>query len=107
MDFSYRDPKSKPMYMANLEVMEILDTEKCDLSEGCLSVPEMYAPVGRPRKIRYRYLNRDNVLIEDIAEDIVSICVQHEIDHLDGKLFIDRLSPLKRQFILNKMNKRK
>ena len=106
MDFAYRDPDFKTMYLANPEIIEA-SKELYELNDGCLSVPEYRGNVARAKKIRYRYLDRDNVLREEEAEDLLAFCVQHEIDHLNGKLFIDRLSPLKRQIIINKLRKRK
>lgn len=105
MDFSYRDPEFKTRYMANLEIIEA-SKELYELSDGCLSVPEYNSNVARAKKIRFRYLDRNNVMQEEEAEDLIAFCVQHEIDHLNGKLFIDRISPIKRQMYLNKLRKR-
>lgn len=105
IDFSYKDPEFKTMYLANPEIIET-SKEVYELNDGCLSVPEFRGYVGRSKKIKYRYLDRDNNLVEDEAEDLLAFCIQHEIDHLNGVLFVDRLSPLKKQMFLNKLRKR-
>ncbi|MEJ2042334.1 MAG: peptide deformylase [Reinekea sp.] len=76
-----------------------------EYQEGCLSVPGFYENVGRYNKIRARALNRAGEAIEFIADDLLAICIQHEIDHLDGKLFVDYLSGLKRSRIKKKLEK--
>jgi peptide deformylase len=73
--------------------------------EGCLSVPEYYDDVERPAKVRLRYLNRDNELVEEDAEGMFATCIQHEMDHLEGVLFIDHLSRLRRDRALAKVKK--
>jgi peptide deformylase len=75
------------------------------MQEGCLSVPGYYDDVERAEKISYSYLNLDGELVEAEADGLLAVCIQHEIDHLDGKLFIDYLSPLKRQRLLKKLDK--
>jgi len=99
-----RDGKSA-LLMAN---PEILWTEPEDIfvyNEGCLSIPGHYADVNRPKRIRMTYLDQRGKKQELEAEDLLSQCIQHEIDHLNGKLFIDRLSKLKRDIILRKIEK--
>ena len=96
----------KPMVMFN---PEIIDTSE-DLNvyeEGCLSIPDQYAEVTRPAEVRVRWLDRDGKVQEQDMDGLWATCVQHEIDHLDGKLFIDYLKPLKRQMITRKMVKLK
>ena len=73
--------------------------------EGCLSVPEHYSDVARPATVRVRYLDRDGKTQELACEGLLATCVQHEIDHLDGILFIDHISSLKRNMILRKLLK--
>ena len=73
--------------------------------EGCLSVPDHYSDVARPEKVRVRYLDRDGKQQELACEGLLATCVQHEIDHLDGVLFIDHISSLKRNMILRKLLK--
>lgn len=73
--------------------------------EACMSVPYVYAPVERPIKVKLRYLDETNTLIEVDADGLFARCIQHEIDHLDGILYIDRISRLKRDILLRKSNK--
>jgi peptide deformylase len=75
------------------------------MQEGCLSVPGFYETVERAEKIRCRYLNLEGEGQDLDADGLLAVCIQHEIDHLDGKLFIDYLSPLKRQLIKKKIKK--
>jgi peptide deformylase len=85
---------------------EILKAEgEYELEEGCLSVPGYRAVVKRARIITYRWRDLDGVTHERRAEGLEAVCVQHEIDHLDGKLFIDRISRLKRNLALGKVRK--
>ena len=76
-----------------------------ETEEGCLSVPDVYETVERPDTVRYRALNRDGRPVEVQAEGLLAVCIQHEIDHLDGKLFIDYLSRLKRGRIKKRAEK--
>ena len=76
-------------------------------NEGCLSLPEHYADVFRPAKVRLRYLDHQNEIRELEAEGLLATCLQHEIDHLDGVLFVDHISPIKRSIILRKLAKAK
>ena len=75
------------------------------MEEGCLSVPGFYELVSRAETIRVRALNRDGEVFELEADGLLAVCIQHEIDHLDGKLFVDYLSSLKRQRIRKKLEK--
>ena len=75
------------------------------MEEGCLSIPQQYGEVERPRSVRVKYVDLDGTQKEWIGEDLASHCVQHEIDHLNGVLFIDDLSRLKRNIILRKVEK--
>jgi len=75
------------------------------MEEGCLSVPGVYEPVQRAERVRVRALDRDGGAIEMEADGLLAVCIQHEIDHLDGKLFVDYLSNLKRQRIRKKIEK--
>ncbi len=83
----------------------IVDEELNDYDEGCLSVPGFYETVSRPRKIHVTAQDRNGETFELEAEGILATCIQHEIDHLDGKLFVDYLSNLKRQRIRSKLEK--
>ena len=95
--------RSEPVVMINPVITAISGLEQ--MQEGCLSVPDVYETVERAEKISFRYQTLDNKLIEQEADGLLAICVQHEIDHLDGKLFIDYLSPLKRNRIAKKLEK--
>ena len=75
--------------------------------EGCLSIPDQYAEVRRPAAVKVRWLGLDGAVHERLFERLWATCVQHEMDHLEGKLFIDYLGPLKRQMITRKMEKLK
>ncbi len=93
-----------PLFMANPEIIDVSD-EDATYNEGCLSVPEHYADVVRPARVTVRYLDRENAQQELACEGLLATCVQHEIDHLDGVLFIDKISSLKRSMILRKLVK--
>ncbi|TIT75313.1 MAG: hypothetical protein E5W45_09010, partial [Mesorhizobium sp.] len=73
--------------------------------EGCLSIPDYYAEVERPAAVRVKYLDRDGKLQEMQAEGLMATCLQHEIDHLNGVLFIDHISKLKRDMVVKKFRK--
>ena len=92
-----------PLALVNPEILEKEGEEQMD--EGCLSVPGVYEPVTRAEHIRLRALDRDGNVFEQEVDGLLAICIQHEIDHLDGKLFIDYLSNLKRQGIRKKLEK--
>jgi peptide deformylase len=97
------EDKSEPLCLINPEILEKEGEESMD--EGCLSVPEIYETVTRAEKIRVRALDRDGHSFEMDADGLLAVCIQHEIDHLDGKLFVDYLSNLKRQRIRKKLEK--
>jgi peptide deformylase len=80
-------------------------TETCE--EGCLSVPGIYAEVSRAERIRVSAQDRDGNLFEEELDGMHAICLQHEIDHLNGKLFVDYLSPLKRRMVTKKLEKQR
>ncbi len=96
--------KETPLVFINPH-FEVIDEELNDYDEGCLSVPGFYETVSRPRKIRVTAQDRKGETFEMDAEGILATCIQHEIDHLDGKLFVDYLSNLKRQRIRSKLEK--
>lgn len=104
VDLSQERDGTKAIMMANPEIVWRSE-ETFTYNEGCLSVPEQYAEVTRPKCIRMIYLDKEGKRQELEAEDLLSQCIQHEIDHLDGKLFIDYLSPLKRKMLLRKLEK--
>ena len=96
----------RPLVMFNPEVIASSD-ETNVYEEGCLSIPEQYAEVTRPKVVEVTWLDRDGNLQQETFDDLWATCVQHEIDHLNGKLFIDYLKPLKRQMITRIMQKLK
>ncbi len=97
------EDKSEPLCFINPEILEKEGEETMD--EGCLSVPEIYETVTRAEKIRVRALDREGESFEMDADGLLAVCIQHEIDHLEGKLFVDYLSNLKRQRIRKKLEK--
>ncbi|MEP5567840.1 MAG: peptide deformylase [Halioglobus sp.] len=98
------EEQNDPLVFINPEV-EILDKELGEYDEGCLSVPGYYETVNRPKRITVTALDRDGQAFTREIEGLLAICLQHEIDHLDGKLFVDYLSPLKRNRIRKKLEK--
>ena len=107
MDCAKReDTPPEPICLANPEIVEVSD-ELREHEEGCLSIPDIYAMVTRPQAVRVRYLDRDGAQQERDFEGLRATCVQHEIDHLNGKLFIDYLGTMRRQLITAKMKKLK
>jgi len=104
MDIAREDEAPQPIFMANPEIIWASDEELLH-EEGCLSLPEQFADVVRPQAVRVRYLDHENEIRELDAEGMLAVCVQHEMDHLDGTLFVDRISALKRNMILRKLTK--
>ena len=98
------EEKNTPMSFINPEI-EIIDAELGEFSEGCLSVPGFFEIVNRPRSIRVKSLDRNGKKITQELEGLGAICLQHEVDHLNGKLFVDYISPLKRGLIRKKLQK--
>lgn len=98
------EEKNQPLVLINPEV-EVLGDEMEEMDEGCLSVPGVYETVQRPAHVKIRALDRDGSPFEIEDDGMLAVCIQHEIDHLDGKLFVDYLSPLKRQRIRKKLDK--
>ena len=92
--------------MINPEIVDSAE-DRTVLEEGCLSIPEQFAEVTRPKVVDVAWMDRDGNLQQETFDGLWATCVQHEIDHLDGKLFIDYLKPLKRQMITRKMVKLK
>ncbi|MBZ9559546.1 MULTISPECIES: peptide deformylase [unclassified Modicisalibacter] len=103
MDVS--DDRSRPLVLINPEY-EPLGDEREPMQEGCLSIPEYYAEVPRALRVHLKALGRDGQPYELEADGLLAHCIQHECDHLEGRLFVDYLSPLKRDRVLKKMNKR-
>jgi len=106
VDVSEKDEPKAPICLANPEILWIAE-ETGVHEEGCLSIPDLYADVERPVAVKVAYLDRDGAKQEMEAEGLLAICLQHEIDHIDGILFTDHLSPLKRNMIMKKMVKAK
>jgi len=107
IDVAKREDDSKPanpLFLINPEILSRSD-EWGVAEEGCLSIPEYYAEVERPASVRVAYIDRDGKPQEMEADGVLAICLQHEIDHLDGKLFIDHLSKLKRDMVIRKFTK--
>ena len=104
MDLSRDEEAREPRYFVNPEILWSSD-ETAPYEEGCLSVPDIYDEIERPAKVRLRYLNYEGELVEEDAEDIFAVCIQHEMDHLEGVLFIDYLSRLKRTRAVAKVKK--
>ena len=98
------EPIRDPRVFINPEILEHSERE-VPYTEGCLSVPDQYAEVERPDRIRARWLDLDGKVREEEIEGLLATCLQHEMDHLDGVLFIDHLSRLKREMILKKIAK--
>ena len=96
----------KPMIMFNPQIVAASD-ETNVYEEGCLSIPEIYAEVTRPSEVEVAWMDETGAARQEAMDGLWATCVQHEIDHLDGKLFIDYLKPLKRQMITRKMQKYK
>ena len=90
-----------------LPVEEIIEPEKMPYSEGCLSVPGFYEELERPSKVKIKATGLDNKSFNLEAEGILSVVIQHEMDHLDGKIFVDYLTNLKREIIRKKLLKQK
>ena len=96
--------KPDPLFLINPEILWSSDDVQT-AEEGCLSIPEYFAEVERPASVRVAYVDRDGKQQEMTAEGVLAVCLQHEIDHLDGKLFIDYLSKLKRDMVIKKFTK--
>jgi peptide deformylase len=99
-----RDDKREPITMVNPEIVAESD-ELATREEGCLSLPNQYADVTRPARVKVRYFDETGAKREMEADDLLAACVQHEIDHLDGVLFVDHISALKRNMIMRRLAK--
>ena len=106
MDLARDGEEPQPRYFINPEILDASD-DLASYNEGCLSVPDFYEDVERPAKVRVRYLDYDGEIREIEADDLLATCLQHEMDHLEGVLFVDHLSKLKRSMILKKLQKQK
>ena len=104
MDLAREGEDKQPRYFVNPEILWKSE-ETAPYEEGCLSVPEFYEEVQRPARVRVRYMNYEGKTIEEEAEGLYAVCIQHEMDHLEGVLFIDHISRLKRENALRKLKK--
>ncbi len=99
------EDKSQPLVFINPEIT-VLDDSFQDYDEGCLSVPGFFESVTRPKRIRVTALDRDGESFTLEPEGLLAVCIQHELDHLNGKLFVDYVSPIKRSRIRKKLEKK-
>ena len=106
LDIASKDEPKNPMCFINPEIIEKSETNS-SYEEGCLSVPGQFAEIARPNKCYIKYLNYNGEQKEIRAEGMLATCIQHEIDHLEGILFIDYLSKLKKTMIIKKLSKQK
>jgi peptide deformylase len=106
VDVAKEGARPEPLKMANPELTWVSDDDIV-YNEGCLSLPDHYADVARPAAIKVRYLDEQNEIREMKADGVLAVCIQHEMDHLDGILFVDHISALKRNMILRKLLKSK
>lgn len=104
MDLAKKDEPKQPQVFINPEVTWVSD-EKATYEEGCLSIPEYYEEVERPKSVRVKYLDLDLKPQEIEADGLLATCLQHEIDHTNGVLFIDHISKLKRNMVMKKFKK--
>jgi peptide deformylase len=104
MDLARKDEPRKPLVFVNPEVTWAAE-ETSTYEEGCLSIPEYYEEVTRPKAVKVKFLDRDGQAQEIAAEGLLATCLQHEIDHLNGVLFIDHISKLKRDMVMKKFKK--
>jgi peptide deformylase len=104
MDLAREDEEKQPRYFVNPEILWASE-ELQPYEEGCLSVPDIYDDVERPARVKLRYLNYKGEMVEEDAEGLYAVCIQHEMDHLEGVLFIDHLSRLKRENALRRLKK--
>ncbi|AGF73973.1 polypeptide deformylase [Bartonella australis AUST/NH1] len=105
VDVARQDSSQNPLVIINPEILWLSD-ERSVYKEGCLSIPDYYAEVERPKCLRVRYRDREGKQKEIEADDLLATCLQHEIDHLNGRLFIDHISKMKRDIVIRKFKKR-
>ena len=106
MDLAREGEDRQPRYFVNPEIVWASE-DTVPYEEGCLSVPDYFDEVERPAKVRLRYLDYEGQAVEEEAEGLYAVCIQHEMDHLNGVLFIDHLSRLKREQAVKKVKKQK
>jgi peptide deformylase len=105
IDVAREEEPRTPLFLVNPEIVWSSDDERSTYEEGCLSIPDYYAEVERPAKVRVRYVDYHGKVQEQEAEGLLATCIQHEVDHLNGVLFIDYLSKLKRDLVVKKFTK--
>ena len=106
IDCNYNKDTKKPLKLINPEITE-LSKNISEFEEGCLSLPSQYAKVIRPSDITLKYTNIEGLICESKFSGLEATCIQHEIDHLDGRLFVDHISKLKKNIIIKKLKKLK
>ena len=104
MDLAREGEEPQPQFFVNPEITWSSD-ELVACEEGCLSIPDIYDEVERPAQVKIKYLNRDGETVEEEADGLYAVCIQHEMDHLQGIVFIDHLSRLKRDRAVSKVKK--
>ena len=104
MDIAGKDDERRPLYFVNPEIVWASEELK-SWEEGCLSVPEIYDDVERPARVKIKYLDYNGACVEEDCEDLFAVCIQHEMDHLQGVVFLDHLSRLKRDSAIRKVRK--
>jgi peptide deformylase len=105
LDVAREDEPKNPLFLVNPEIVWRSEDERSTYEEGCLSIPDYYAEVERPAKVRVRFLDYHGKPQEIEAVGLLATCIQHEVDHLNGILFIDYLSKLKRDLVVKKFTK--
>jgi peptide deformylase len=104
IDVTRDEGPNEPLYLINPEILALAD-DRSTYEEGCLSIPDYFAEIERPASVRLRYVDYDGKSREMQAEGMLATVIQHEIDHLDGVLFVDYLSKLKRDLVIRKFTK--
>ncbi len=104
IDLAKEGETPEPQVFINPEILSSSD-DRSTYEEGCLSIPDYYAEVERPASVRVKYLDREGAVQEAEADGLLATCLQHEIDHLNGVLFIDHISKLKRDMVMKKFKK--
>lgn len=104
VDVSDKDEERQPIAMINPEIVRLSDTKRV-YEEGCLSIPDVLVEIERPSEVAVRYIDRDGKLQELQADGLLATAIQHELDHLDGRMIIDYLSRLKRDIVVRRFKK--
>lgn len=105
IDIAREDEAKEPLFLINPEIVWRAEDERSVYEEGCLSIPDYYAEVERPARVCVRYVDYQGRSRETEADGLLATCIQHEVDHLNGVLFIDYLSKLKRDLVVRKFTK--